>query len=76
MHTLLQDMQFGFGHGSFQAKEQAIIVLHRVVNAIQVSNQRVEERAQLQELMPILVGARQARYLHPKDHPDVIQAHL
>src|SRR5260370_22018293 len=61
---------------NIQTKEQAVIVLRRVVNPIQVSNQGVKEGAQLQELMPVLVGARQARHLHPEDHPDVIQAHL
>jgi hypothetical protein len=47
MHALLQDMQLGFAHGAFQSQQQTIIVLHRVIDPIQVSNQRVKERAQL-----------------------------
>jgi hypothetical protein len=76
VHALLQDMQFGFRHRSFQTKQEAVIVLRRVVHPIQVSNQGVKEGAQLQELMPVLVRACQPRHLYPEDHPDVIQAHL
>jgi hypothetical protein len=47
MHALLQDMQLGFRHGAFQAQQQTIIVLHWVIHPIQVSNQRMKERAQL-----------------------------
>src|SRR5438270_723405 len=61
---------------NIQPQEEAIIVLHWVVNPIQVSNQGVKEGAEFQELMPILVGACQPRHFHTEDDPDMIQAHL
>jgi hypothetical protein len=76
MHALLQDMQFSSRHGAFQAQQQTIMVLHRVVNPIQVCNQGMKEGAQLQKLMPVLVRACQPRHLHPQDDADMIQAHL
>jgi hypothetical protein len=40
---------------NIQTKQQAVIVLCRVVNPIQVSNQGVKEGAQFQKVMPVTV---------------------
>jgi hypothetical protein len=76
VHPLLQDVQLGLAHRSFQPQEQPVVVLGGVVHPVQVGDERSEQRAQLQQPVPVGVGARQARDLDPEDEPDVAKADL
>jgi hypothetical protein len=51
-------------------------VVGRIVEAILVGQQGIKDRANFQELMPILVGACQATGLQTEDNPDLVQSHL
>src|SRR5215213_8461832 len=63
MHARLEDVQFRLAHGALEAQQQAVVVGAGVVDAVRVADQRVEERAHFQELMPVAARARQARAL-------------
>ena len=76
VHPLLEQVQLGLAHGALEPQQQAVVVVRRIVEAVGVGEQRAEERAQLQQPVPVGVGAGQARHLHPQDEPDVVQADL
>jgi hypothetical protein len=48
----------------------------RIIHPVGVGDQRVEQRADLQKLMPIPAGARQPRHLHAKHEADLAEADL
>lgn len=47
-----------------------------IVQAVGVGQQGPEDGAQFEELMPVLVGARQATHLQAEDDADVVEADL
>src|SRR4051812_22678094 len=47
MHPTLEDVQFGLAHRTLEAKQQAVVVGPRVVDAVGVPDERVEQRAHL-----------------------------
>ena len=75
-HPRLQDMQFGFRHCSLQPQQQAIVVVGRIIHPIGVGDQRIEQRADLQQLMPVPARARQPRHLDAQHEADIAQAHF
>ena len=70
-HPRLQDMQFGFGHRPFQAQQQTIVVMGWIIHPIGVGDQRIEQRADFQKLMPI--KARQSRHLDAEHETDIAE---
>ena len=68
--------QFKFAHGALHSQKEPIVAVQGIVDAILIAQQRVEDAAHIDELMPVLVGSRQPAEFQPQDHPDVIQAHL
>ena len=72
----LQNVQFGFAHGSFQSQEQAVVVVRRIVQTILIGQQGAKQRTHLQQLMPVFAGAGQAAHLDAQHQPHVIQTHL
>jgi hypothetical protein len=76
VHPLLEDVQLRLAHRALEPEQQAVVVLRRVVDAVEVRNERPAQRADLQELMPILARAGQARHLHAEHEPDMVQADL
>ena len=73
-HPRLQDMQFGFRHRPFQAQQQTIVVMGWIIHPIGVGDQRIEQRADFQKLMPIAAGARQSRHLDAEHETDIAEA--
>ena len=73
---LLQEVQLGLAHGPFQPQQQPIVVQGRVVDAVLVGQQGVENRAPLQKMIPVGVGPGQSTDLEAKDDSDVIEVHL
>ena len=43
---------------TFQTKQKAIIILRRVVNPVQVGDERAKERTEFEQLVPILTRTR------------------
>ena len=69
-------MQLGFAHRSFEAEQEPVVEARWIVDAILVEDQRVGERADLQQAMPVGVVPCQARDLQPHDDARVAHAHL
>ena len=66
-----QEMQLRLGHRALQAKQQSVVEVPGVVAAIRIDHQRVGQGTQLQQPMPIEVGARQARDFQRKHRSDL-----
>ena len=69
-------MQLRLAHRALEPQQQPVVVIGRVVEPVLVGQQGPEDGAQLQELVPVLVGARQAAHLQAEDDADVVQADL
>jgi len=74
LKTTFQDMQFRFTHGPFQAQQQPVVVLARIIKTVCVSQQGAVDGAQFQQRMPILARPRQPTHLQPKNQADPIGA--
>jgi len=46
-HPLLEQMQLGLTHRPLQPQQQPVVVVHRVVDAVGIGQQRPSQRAQL-----------------------------
>lgn len=57
VHPVLENVQFRFAHGAFQAEQQTVVVVRRVVDPIHIPDQRLKQGAHLQKMVPIAVGA-------------------
>jgi len=75
-HPLLEDRQLGLAHRALEPEQEAVVVLARVVDAIDVGDERAEEGADLQELVPILRGTRQPGHVDAEHEADVVEADL
>jgi hypothetical protein len=60
IHPLLEEMELRLTHGALESSQQAIIVLTRIIDPIEVRNQCPNQGTDLQQLMPIFGRARQA----------------
>jgi hypothetical protein len=59
--TLAQQSQFELTHRALEPEQQAVIERARVVHPVSVDKQRLGQRAQIDQMMPIPVVARQTR---------------
>jgi hypothetical protein len=59
----VQHVQLRFAHRALESQQKAVIVIARVVHAVGVSQQRPEDRAQFQQLMPIPARSGQPAHL-------------
>ena len=75
-HPLLDQMQLSLADGALQAQQQPVVVLGRVINAVQVAQQRPGQRAQLQQLMPLPARPGQPGHLDAQHDPHMIQPYL
>jgi hypothetical protein len=66
-------VQLRLAHRALEAEHQPVVVVGRVVDPIGVSDQRVGQRAQVQQLIPVGVVAGQPACLDAKDEPDLAQ---
>ena len=74
MHSSLQKVKLRFAHHPAQSQQQPIIVVPRVIQPILIGQQRPEDRADLNELMPVLIGPRDPAHLGSQNDPHVVQA--
>src|SRR5947199_1145208 len=59
-----------------QAKQQTVMIGARIVHALAIGDQHSKQRAQFQELMPIVVVARQPRGIQAQHQPRLPEANL
>ena len=76
IEPLLQEVQLGLGHSPFQPHQQPIVVQGRVIDAVLVGQEGVENYAPLQKTIPVGVGPGQSTDLEAKDDSDVLEVHL
>jgi hypothetical protein len=73
VHPSPQEVQLGLTHDALQAQQQPVVEVGRVVQAIIVAQQRMEDAAQADQRCPVRVGACQATGLQAQDDADVIE---
>src|ERR1700739_205201 len=76
MQPQLNLMKFSLAHDPGQAEQQTVMIGARIVHALAIGDQHAEQRAQFQELMPIVVGARQPRGIQAQYQPRLPEANL
>src|SRR5438128_3549071 len=59
---------------TLNSEQKFVIEIPRVVDAVGVADQRIEQRTQLQHLLPVGTIPRQPRYLVPHHDADLAQA--
>jgi hypothetical protein len=72
----LNHMQFGFTHGALESKQEPVIEIGGMVEAVLIENQGIAEPTDLQEPMPVATVAGQAGDLQPDHQSGVTHAHL
>jgi hypothetical protein len=76
-HSGFENMQFGFRHGRLQAQQEPVVVTATgIIHPFGVGDERVEQGADLEQLMPIPTRSRQTRHLNAEDEADMAEADL
>ncbi len=70
----LEQVQLGFGHLPFEAKQEPVVEVARVIEPVLVEDQRLGERADLQQPVPVGVVAGQPGDLQPDHDPGLAHA--
>lgn len=65
--------QLDHAERALDAKNQLVVEPIQIVDTLSVTDQRVQDSAQLHQLTPILVGTRQPRGLAAEDHADLTE---
>ena len=65
-----QHVQLGLAHRALQPEHEPVVVQPRVIDPVGVGDQRVGQRAQIQQPVPVGVAPRQPRDLDPEHDPD------
>src|SRR5215813_14092932 len=76
MQPQLNLMKFSLAHDPGQAEQQTVMISARIVHALAIGDQHSKQRAQFQELMPIVVVARQPRGIQTQNQPRLPEANL
>src|SRR3984893_8669545 len=74
--ALPQQTQFGLTHSPLHPKKQTIIHDIRIVDSIEIHQDRSDHATQLDQMMPVAAVARQSRSLDAKDSACFAAAHL
>ena len=74
--TRPQYMKLCLAHRALETQQQPVVKVSWIVNAILVQDQRLSERRQLEQAVPVGVVACQARDLKPEDDPGMAECHL
>src|SRR4051794_8789889 len=65
-----------FNSTSSQSQQEPVVEVPNVVNAFGVAKQRPEHGADLEQLIPVATGARQARHIDAENDADVAKPRL
>ena len=76
IEAALEEVGLRLRQGPLHPQEQPIIIFSRVVEAVLVGQQGLEQGAHLQQVVPVLAGAGQAAHLPAEDQADVIHRHI
>ena len=68
--------QLIFTHGAFHAKEEAVVAVQGIVDAVLIAQQGVKDTADVDEVMPFRIRPRQPAELQPQHDPHMVQAHF
>ena len=75
-HPLPDQVQLSLADRALEAQQQPVVMLGRVIDAVQVAQQRPGQRAQLQQLMPLPARPGQPGHLDAQHDAHMIQPHL
>ena len=67
-------MQLRLAHGALEAQLETIIVAPRIIDAFFINDQRIGERTDFQQAIPIAAGASQARNFQAQDRSAVLES--
>src|SRR5256884_2947291 len=70
------DVQLCLSERALHAEHKAVVELGWIVTAVLVDHERAGDGAQLEQAMPILVGARQPRGFQGEDRTDLAHGHI
>ena len=76
VHAALEDVQLGLAHGALEAEQQAVVVGRRIEDAVAVGDERVEQGADLEQLVPVAAGAGEPGHLDPEHEADAAEPDL
>src|SRR5580693_1335579 len=71
-----KDVKLGFAHRSFQTEQQTVVEVRRIVHTIFIEDQRIGQRADLKQSMPISIVPRQTRDFQSHDDACAAHAHV
>jgi hypothetical protein len=71
-----QGHQFVLAHGAAEAQKETVVAVQGIVHGVLVAQERVEDAAHVNELVPIRVGPRQTAELECQHNAHVVEAHL
>ena len=74
VQTRTQQMQLGLAHGSLQAEHETVVVVARVIETVGIGDERVGQRAQIQQVIPVGVTPSQARHLLAEHEADLAKS--
>ena len=76
MEARANDVQLGLRKRALHAQHQAVVEVGRVVAAVLVHHQRPGDGTELQQTVPLLVGACQTRGFEREDRPHLTHRHI
>ena len=68
--------ELDFADHPLQAQKEPVVGIARVVDPVLIRQQDPEDGADIEEVMPVLMGPGQPAHLQPQDEADVVQGHL
>jgi len=76
IEPLFEHMKLGFRHRALQAEQKPVVVVRRIVYAVEIRDQRSKDRTHLEQLIPVPARSREPRHVDPQDQSDVIESDL
>ena len=69
-------MKLGLAHRTFEPQEQTIVDRARVIEPVLVTDERVTERAQLEQPVPVSIVSSKSGALEPEHDPGLSERHV
>jgi hypothetical protein len=71
--ALTKPAQLGLAQGAFETQQQAIVGLANIIDALVIDDDGVHQAAQVQQVVPVAIVARQARDLDAQHRADTTE---
>src|SRR5690242_4396137 len=71
-----QYVQLGLAHGSFEAEQQTIVEVRRIINAVFIENESVGESADFQQPVPVRGVSRKSGNFQTQHDAGFAQTHF